>query len=498
MFSLPEYTQRLRSDLRQTRIHNEQLKRAHATQKKKTEDIEEENKRLRKENEDLKKENGKLKEVIEKLTKTNERYRVALFDHGNFKNPDRKGERKKGGQFGHANTNTDLKRNYQSFPRKKIFANTCGGCGNPLSHTTSFKEKVLIDIQVNTQVLQCILESERQWCKNCHTEIRASHEQSLPFTEFGINTFMVVMHLRFKGKQSIRTIAVTLSSLFGLSISKSGVLSLLFQAKEYLGQKYEELKQAVRNGEVMYNDETGWSVRGHYACMWIMATNDEKQADGEVKAGITVYVAAESKGKGIFEEMYGSSKSYSMHDGNPSYRATTGEDKSLYCWSHVLRFAHEETVKLAKTHPACAIKKRLVFLYQTVRSHPGWKKEQKEKILRHELDSILAITSDDQTVVNIQYRIKTQKEGLILALLITDDGTNNLGEREFRPLTIIRNISYGSDTYGGMEVTAMLASIVQTIHRDKTKVYFPTLTSYLREGVQKKYPRYKHIPIHDI
>ena len=417
----------------------------------------------------LEKENEALRKVIEKLTKTNERYRVALFDHGNFKNPDKKGKKKKGGQSGHANTNNDQQRDYQSFSRKRIFTNSCSGCGNPLSRVASFKEKVLIDIEINTQVLQSIIESERQWCKNCHKEIRAAHEQSLPFTEFGINTFMVVMHLRFKGRQSIRTIAVTLNSIFGLSITKSGILSLLFQAKEYLGEKYEELKQAVRNGEVMYNDETGWSVRGHYACMWIMATNDEEQVDGTIKAGITVYVAAESKGKGVFEEMYGNSKSYSMHDGNPSYVAITGEDKSLYCWSHVLRFAHEETVKLKKIHPACAIKDRLVFLYQTIRSHLEWKKEQKEKILRHELDSILTITSDDQTVMNIQYRIKTQKEGLILALLITKDGTNNLGEREFRQLAIMRGISYGSDTYGGMEVTAQLASIVQTIHRDKSK-----------------------------
>lgn len=447
---------------------------------------------------DLEKENEELKKVIEKLTKTNERYRVALFDHGNFKSPDKKDKKKKGGQTGHANTNNDGKRDYHSFPRQRIFSNICSACGNPLTRVQSFKEKVLIDIQINTNVLECIFESERQWCKNCHTEIRAAHEQSLPFTEFGINTFMVIMHLRFKGKQSIRTIAVTLNSLFGLSITKSGVLSLLFQAKDYLGEKYKELKQAVRDGKVMYNDETGWSVHGQYACMWIMATNDEKQADGTIKAGITVYVAAESKGKGIFKDMYGNSNSYSMHDGNLSYISITGEEKSLYCWSHVLRFAHEETVKLKETHLACAIKNRLVILYQTVRCHREWTRELKEQILRDELDSIIAIKSDDQTVMNIQYRVKTQKEGLILALLITEDGTNNLGEREFRPLTISRSISYGSDTYGGMEVTAMLASIIQTIHRDKTKAYFPALTSYIREGLQKKYPRYKHIPISDI
>ena len=253
MFTLPEYVKRLRDDLRQKVIAHETVKRAHLSQKKKSENLEDENKRLKKENNYLKKENEELKQEIEKLTKTNERYRVALFDHGNFKNPETKDKKKKGGQKGHADTNNDRKRNYQSFSRKRIFANACGECGNSLKRTIGFKEKILIDIQINTQIIQNIIESEKQWCKKCHKEIRAAHDQSLPFTEFGINTFMVIMHLRFKGKQSIRTIAVTLNSLFGLSITKPGILNLLFQAKEYLDEKYEDLKRAVRNGDVMVN-----------------------------------------------------------------------------------------------------------------------------------------------------------------------------------------------------------------------------------------------------
>jgi hypothetical protein len=154
-----------------------------------------------------------------------------------------------------------------------------------------------------------------------------------------------------------------------------------------------------------------------------------------------------------------------------------------------------KTIKLEKSHLACTIKNRLVTLYQTIRSNSEWIPEQRKQLLSAELESIQAIKSDDQTVLNIHNRLKTQNTGLILALLITKDGTNNLGEREFRPLAISRSISYGSDTYGGMEVTATLASIVQTIHRDKTKEYFPTLASYFREGLQKKYQRYKNIPI---
>ena len=125
-------------------------------------------------------------------------------------------------------------------------------------------------------------------------------------------------------------------------------------------------KQAIRNGEIMYNDETGWSVRGKSAWMWIMTTPDKKQADGCIEAGLTVYVAAESRGKGIFEEMYGNSSAVSMHDGYAGYESITGEEKTAYCWSHVLRYAFEETVKLLPEHLACRIRCYIRLLHMQV------------------------------------------------------------------------------------------------------------------------------------
>jgi hypothetical protein len=84
--------------------------------------------------------------------------------------------------------------------------------------------------------------------------------------------------------------------------------------------------------------------------------------------------------------------------------------------------------------------------------------------------------------------------GLILALLVTGDGTNNLAEREFRQLVISRYISFGSASFEGMEITAILSNVLQTIHRDKEKQFLPTLKDYLVTGIQEKYPQYKHFP----
>ncbi len=460
--------------------------------KEKYQQEQQKNDELQKEVEKLKQEKEQLQLEIEKMTKTENRLQQSVFAHGNFHHPTQGGKKPNGGQKGHADTNQDKNRNLTAFRRQRIYASECGNCGNRVNRVESVKEKTLIDIQINTQIIQVVLESERQWCPVCRQAVTARSLQALPFTEYGINTFMMIMLMRFRGNLSLCKISDNLFYGFGLRLSGSVILSMLKQAERYLHGKYKELKQAVRDGEVMYNDETGWLIKGDKAYMWIMASADTKDNEGNIIPGITVYVAAETKGKGVFKEMYGKSKAKSMHDGNSSYEGVTGAENSMYCWTHVVRFAFDETVKLPQEHLACQIRDRLVALYVDIRQYPTRTKTEKEAIMRTELDKLLAIESDDESVKNILHRIRTQKEGLILALLVTEDGTNNLAEREFRQLVISRYISFGSASFTGMQITAVLSSILQTLHRDKKKPFLTTLKSYLTDGIQEKYPQYKH------
>ncbi len=494
MFELPAYVEDLRKEVRLLRIHNAQLQRSHTISLGKRAELDLEIKRLKQENKELEREKKKLekeqerlKQEIEKISKTNNRYQIALFDHGNFKHKEENSEKKKkGGQTGHPDTNREKTEDYSSFKRKRAYAKTCGNCNSPLSRVATTQQKILLDIVINPEIIKMIILSERQWCGTCKKAVIAKDAQSLPFTEYGINTFMMTMILRFSCHSSIGNISKVLLSGYGLSLSKSDVANLLHSAATYLGKHYDELKKAVRDGKVMYNDETGWVVHGQKAWMWLMA--NEK---------ITVYVAAESRGKGIFEEMYGDSHALSMHDGYASYESVTGAEKSAYCWTHVLRFAFEETFKLVSDHLACTIRVRLVDLYQLIRLHTEWTREQKEQALRNELGSILSLESSDQTVKNILHRVRTQKKGLILSLLETPDGTNNLSERELRNMAIKRTISYGSDTYKGMENTAIIGSVMQTLQRNKDKPFIPTLKTYLQTGIQENYQQYIHTAYYD-
>lgn len=432
-------------------------------------------------------ENEKLKQEIEKLAKTNKRYQIALFDHGNFKHRDDKNKKSKGGQNGHADTNRENQtefKSYENYPHKRIYASVCGHCGSRLKRTKAFKEKVLLDIVIKPEILKLIIQSERQWCGNCQKEVISRDPQSLPFTEYGLNAFMMILVLRFKGHLSFLSISSVFSITFGLSLSKSDISNMLHLASVFLDSRYEQLITAVRKGEVIYADETGWSIKKQKAWMWIMANENA-----------AVYFAAESRGKGIADIMYGASKALLMTDGFASYTKTAIKDKHLFCWSHILRFAFEETVNDRKTSKACFLRDALVRIYHVKENHPDYSKSKLKEVLSQEFNQLLDLTSTERSFIKIQNRVKEQKKGLILALIETPNGTNNLAERELRPMVLNRHVSYGSDTYLGMKTSAILGSVMQTISK---KEDLPTeLELSLQIGIHEKYPQYVHLAYSD-
>lgn len=476
MQPFPEYVLQLRNDARLLRLDKDRLTRAHCTQKQKAERLQEQLKDKDQRIKELEKENERLKRELEQASKTKQRYQVALFDHGNFHHPSRQHKKHKGGQPGHADTNREARHEPPTLETKRLFAPVCGYCGEPLARVQATRHKALVDIVVHPEVVKVHLDSERQWCGHCQREVSVRDSRSLPFTEYGLNTFLLVMILRFKSHASLANIADVLAISHGLVIAKSAVCNLLAQAKRYLKGQYEHLIAQVRAGTVMYNDETGWVVNGQNAWLWLMA-NEE----------VTVYVAAESRGKGIAKALYGDSHAFAMHDGLASYTHAIPQEKHLYCWAHVLRFAHEETVLEPEGSPARCFTEQLVNLYHLKNEPSASGSTTLETLLRAELDNLLAVQSENAAIQHIQARLRVQHDGLIRSLLVTADGTNNLAERELRPMVINRRISTGSNTFGGMETSAILASLVQTSGKQEGPL-LATLQRFLYKGVTELFP----------
>lgn len=429
------------------------------------------NQRLIREKSQLEVEIEQLKQEIERLTKTKERYRVSLFDHGNF-TPTSPSGKAKGGQQGHTDTNREAHEDMTLLLRERVFVTHCLDCGHSLSRVSSTVSKRLLDIVLNPTIVNLIIDRERQWCGHCHKATVARDTRSLPFTEYGLNTFMLILLLRYRCLLPFSKIALVLTIGYGLPLSGSAISNLLTQAKDYLGPRYQELKRLVREGGFMYNDETGWQVKGRNAWMWLAANHQ-----------VSVYLAAESRGSGIAKELYGNSQAYSMHDGLASYGAAIPKGKHLYCWAHLLRFAHEETINAKPHTKSVMIRDKLVLLYHLKKRHQG---KELAHLVRHGLDALIGLPTTEVSAQKLIHRVSAQKEGLIRALVNSPNGTNNLAEQELRPVALARKVSFGSNTFKGMETTAVNMSIVQTISRNHApQDFFPTMATVLREGFVK-------------
>ena len=103
-------------------------------------------------------------------------------------------------------------------------------------------------------------------------------------------------------------------------------------------------------------------------------------------------------------------------------------------------------------------------------------------VLPSKIDKLVTLKSKDISITNIQRSLSYQKEVLVKALMYTPNETNNLAERELRPIVINRKISYGSDTYKGMKTIAVLSSIVQTISKSN-KQLFPELKHCIKHSL---------------
>lgn len=130
-------------------------------------------------------------------------------------------------------------------------------------------------------------------------------------------------------------------------------------------------------------------------------------------------------------------KSFSMHDGYGAYNKTIPKEKTMYCWAHLLRFAHEEAHGEKKNSQIVILKDELVIIYHL---KDTLDKHKLKHFLRRRIDSILKRKFTQASAIKVQNRVKEQKEGLINALLYTQDGTNNLAERELRQIVLSRKI----------------------------------------------------------
>ena len=167
------------------------------------------------------------------------------------------------------------------------------------------------------------------------------------------------------------------------------------------------------------------------------------------------------------------------------------QEKHLYCWAHVLRFAHEETILEPEGSPPRALPSSSCRSISSRTAGDAWPDDPREPACEPNSTPCWPSSRRVPPFRPSRPAFVRNSTGLIRSLLCTPDGTNNLAERELRPMVISRRISNGSNTFTGMETSAVLASVVQTASKHPDQM-LATLQRQLQEGVHEHFPHSLH------
>ena len=451
-------------------------------------EIEKENKELKEKCNRLKKEMRELERRSDELRRQRDRYRDMVFKPNN-KPENQKDEReeskivepkrKRGGQKGHKGYGR--KRPNKVDEVKRVYLEKCPICENKLKRTEEINPHTIEDIPSPEILKPRVIryETEKQWCSNCKKKVKAIPEGVIPGSQFGINLILYVMLQKYGAKSSWDSIIFDLITLFGIKVSKAGLVGMLHRTRKWLGVEYEQILEEIRGSPVKHADETGWRVNGENHWLWGFFT----------KRG-AYYSIEESRGKGVAEKHLEGSheEDVLVRDDYAGYKKLKLKHQS--CWPHLLRKSHEAANDVKASEEVKEMHKNLKKIFyelSTIIDEPYEEIRRKEAHdrFKKKIDEIVASKYRDKETKKIQTRINNQTTNLITALLY--DGvplTNNLAERSLRPMVVTRKISGGSRSWEGAKTHAVNMSIFQTI-RMQQQPLLATLKHYLLSALPK-------------
>ena len=451
---------------RYLRIKTQTLERARLAHKQRADKLEEENKKLK---EKLR----QMEEELEKVKKQRDSYKEIVFKANIPKEKATPGK-KRGGQTGHKGYGRKTSERIDQYATCYLIC--CPDCDTPLKRTKARITHTVTDLPrwQEMQPITTAYRIERQWCRRCKKEVHAKPQGVVPESKLGIIlvTMIVVWHYRMRLPYA--KIQEQLQFFYGISLSVGSLVLMTQRARHYLGNDYDQLLQEVRGSPVIHADETSWRVNGQNYWCWTVAT---KKA--------AMYKIAESRGKGVAEELIQSARGVLVRDDYGAYMKLPLKQQS--CWAHLLRKTHEEVARDTVSEEMKRLHKKLKELFTLLQediSKP-YQKGQRQKLYdwyTKDLQKIIQTPYRAEDAKRIQTRVRNQYTNLLIALLYEGVPlTNNLAERAIRPMVVTRKISGGSRSLEGAKTHAVNMSIIETICKRKLPL-LETLHSSLLKG----------------
>ena len=409
-------------------------------------DLETENEQLRDKVARLQQENEALREQLEERDEDVDRLKARLRRYENPHTPpskqryssseatgdDESSARTDGGTIGR---NPGHEAAWRPLPDPdeviEVTEECCPDCGDQLGDATTVIPRFIEEIPDPDPIETTRFDVHQYDCERCAETVEASHPNCPAEGNFGPTVQAQAALARYAYRLPYRKIADRFEHLFDLDLSPASAWFATNRLAEAGRDEYEEIRDRLRDADVVHVDETGHKVDGQQWWLWTFRSGED-----------ILYVLRNSRGSSVPAEILGAEFDGTIVcDGWSAYPAF--HEDLQRCWAHLLREADD----LADDHPeADVIARRLHGLFAGVQSFLDTEPTpaQRARMRKRARASLEAIVEMDVETEEVQQLLGKIEGGLDHWLrFVTDPAvppTNNAAENALREPVVLRKI----------------------------------------------------------
>ena len=365
----------------------------------------------------------------------------------NTKGKKSKRGRKRGAPKGHKGTTRR-----QTVDRHEVIdADTCPRCGSDNLDDEKVFTRVVEEIPEPVLPETVKNEVHKKVCLDCGHHFIPEHNQVPLKGKFGINVMILVVFIKFLLRGVLRKAAKFLRTGFGLKLTPASVGAMVGRVAEAACREYNELKERIRNAEIVYVDETSFSVLGKNQWVWIFRTECD-----------ILLVVRPSRGSPVLKEILGTD--YQGKVVCDCWRAYDFFRILQRCWAHLLRKAEELKETVLGRHVYEKLKTMFKAIKRFNRTNPTSKgRAEKYETMTKELKAIIKYYSRYEELKGIITYIGNNIGNWFTCIKYEGiEPTNNFAEQALRETVIVRKIIGAFRSENGKQNYETLASLLSS------------------------------------
>jgi hypothetical protein len=349
----------------------------------------------------------------------------------------------------------------------------CPSCAGDLTARATHEQFQIEIPPVQPVVTRFVTQSG--YCPACAQRVRSFHPEQISTATgaagvvLGPRVKALAADLHHRLGLSYGKVADLLDEVFGLPLTRGGLVQADAALAARAEQIYTDLVAAVRASDVVHVDETGWRIGSLAAWLWVF-TNQH----------LTVYTIEQSRGHDVVLEILGREfAGVLVADCFVAYDATALQEwLQQKCVAHLLRELRELALTKRGTAQTWALD-LMALLREALAVKAGAadlrapEYEAATTGLEERLEELIAsaLRSRDPDRVRLGRRLDKHRPDILRFLYWEDlEATNNRAERGLRPAVVTRKTGGCNRTADGASGHAILMSVLATCRQRGMKI----------------------------